>query len=153
MISRAPRPSECKMLSDLCLRSKAYWGYDAAFLEACREELTLTADTLQNCEVAVAVSQNRICGLVQLDPIMPCGALEKLFVDPDAIGKGVGRRLFHWAVQTARQKGMTHFTIDGDPNSVAFYLKMGAIQIGCTPSGSIKGRMLPQFRYDLPGVI
>lgn len=153
MILRAPRPSECKMLSDLCLRSKAYWGYDAAFLEACREELTLTADTLQNYEVAVAVSQNRICGLVQLDPIVPCGALEKLFVDPDAIGKGVGRRLFDWAVEIARQKGMTHFTIDGDPNSVPFYLKMGARLTGSTPSGSIKGRMLPQFRYDLPGVI
>lgn len=153
MILRAPRPSECKMLSDLCLRSKAHWGYDAAFLEACRDELTLTTDTLQNCEVAVAVSKNRICGLVQLDPIVPCGVLEKLFVDPDAIGKGVGRRLFDWAVEIARQTGMTHFTIDGDPNSVAFYLKMGARLTGSTPSGSIKGRMLPQFRYDLSGAV
>jgi GNAT superfamily N-acetyltransferase len=153
MILRAPHKSECKVLSDLCLRSKAHWGYDAAFLEACRDELSLTADTLQNCEISVAVSQNRVCGLVQLNPTVPCGALEKLFVDPDAIGKGVGRRLFVWAVETARQKGMTHFTIDGDPNSVPFYLKMGARLTGLTPSGSIEGRMLPQFRYDLPEAV
>ena len=31
-------------LSELALRSKGYWGYDATFLEACRDELTLTAD-------------------------------------------------------------------------------------------------------------
>jgi hypothetical protein len=33
---RAPRLDELEALSDLCLRSKAVWGYDAAFLEACR---------------------------------------------------------------------------------------------------------------------
>ena len=38
---RTPRPDELSSLSDLCFRSKAVWGYDAAFMEACRGELTL----------------------------------------------------------------------------------------------------------------
>jgi hypothetical protein len=35
---RAPRADELSRLSDLCFRSKAVWGYDAAFTEACRDE-------------------------------------------------------------------------------------------------------------------
>lgn len=148
MILRAPKPSECAFLSDLCLRSKAHWGYDAAFLAACREELSLTEESLRNSRIVVGEIDGEISGLTQLDPTVPVGALEKLFVAPEFIGQGVGRLLFDWVVTTARDEGGTSFTIDGDPNSVAFYLKMGAIQTGSTPSGSIKGRMLPQFRYD-----
>jgi hypothetical protein len=38
------RADEAGALSDLSLRSKAHWGYGAAFLEACRDELTLTPE-------------------------------------------------------------------------------------------------------------
>lgn len=137
------------MLSDLCLRSKAYWGYDSAFMEACRDELTLTNEIFQNSIIVVAENDGAIYGVAQLDPMVPDGVLEKLFVAPEAIGQGVGRELFEWTVETAQGLGMTNFTIDGDPNAVAFYLKMGAFQIGSSPSGSIPGRMLPQFRYDI----
>ena len=39
---RPARSGEAKALSDLALRSKAHWGYDAAFMAACRAELTVT---------------------------------------------------------------------------------------------------------------
>lgn len=149
MILRRPNSSECELLSDLCLRSKAYWGYDSAFMKACRDELTLTNEIFQNSIIVVAENDGAICGVAQLDPIVPDGVLEKLFVAPEAIGQGVGRELFEWAVETAQGLGMINFTIDGDPNAVAFYLKMGAFQIGSSPSGSVPGRMLPQFRYDI----
>lgn len=149
MILRAPILTECELLSELCLRSKAYWGYDSAFMEACREELTLISEVFQDSKIVVAESEGVICGLAQLDPMVPDGVLEKLFVAPEAIGQGVGRCLFEWAVETAQGLGITNFTIDGDPNAVPFYLKMGAFQIGSSPSGSIPGRMLPHFRYDV----
>ena len=38
---RAARPAEAEAISALALRSKAHWGYDPAFLEACREDLTI----------------------------------------------------------------------------------------------------------------
>jgi len=38
---RPARREECGLLTELALRSKAVWGYDAAFMEACREELTI----------------------------------------------------------------------------------------------------------------
>ncbi|MEE8545291.1 MAG: hypothetical protein V3T29_05715 [Alphaproteobacteria bacterium] len=39
---RPARPGEAAALTDLALRSKAHWGYDAAFMAACRAELTVT---------------------------------------------------------------------------------------------------------------
>ena len=38
---RAARVEELDALSTLCLRSKAVWGYDKEFMNACRAELTL----------------------------------------------------------------------------------------------------------------
>ena len=64
-------------------------------------------------------------------------------VEPGVIGRGVGRRLFEHAVATARELGFKRFTIDSDPDAEPFYLAMGAVRIGTTPSGSIPGRTLP----------
>ncbi len=35
---RGALPGEAGLLTDLCLRSKAVWGYDAAFMAACRSK-------------------------------------------------------------------------------------------------------------------
>ncbi len=35
---RRAKPEEAQLLTELCMRSKAYWGYDAAFLEGFRRE-------------------------------------------------------------------------------------------------------------------
>lgn len=148
-ILRSPVSSECESLSQLCLRSKAHWGYDMSFMAACKEELTLTDTVLQTSELIVADKDGAICGMAQLDPSPPEGVLEKLFVDPDAIGTGIGKLLFRWAVVRARELNLRRFTIDGDPNAVPFYLHMGAVQIGSSPSGSIPGRMLPLFQYEI----
>ena len=47
---RAARVGEAGFLSELALRSKAHWGYDAAFIEACRDELSVDADRLGDAE-------------------------------------------------------------------------------------------------------
>ena len=36
--------SEAKLLSDLAMRSKAYWGYSKEFMEKCRAEFVCAAD-------------------------------------------------------------------------------------------------------------
>lgn len=69
--------------------------------------------------------------------------MDGLFVEPDAIGRGVGRRLFEHATAAAASLGFGRLTIDADPNAEPFYVAMGATRIGATPSGSIPGRMLP----------
>ncbi len=140
--------TELAALSALCHRSKAHWGYDAAFIQACRDELTLTAKDLQD-PLAVTRDNGRFTGLVQLDLSDTGAELDRMFVDPADIGKGYGRVLFNWATDHAAASGANYLRIVSDPNAQPFYEAMGAIQAGTTPSGSIPGRYLPVLHLAL----
>ncbi|MCF4097814.1 GNAT family N-acetyltransferase [Maritalea mediterranea] len=115
MIIRAAQPHEAQELSELCLRSKAYWPYDAAFIEACRDELTLSAADIQHGNIQVAEIAGRHAGLVQLENSCPVAELELLFVDPDFIGKRVGHALLQWAIDQVRNKGGQKLITVADP--------------------------------------
>lgn len=147
---RPARLDEASVLTDLALRSKAYWGYDAQFLESCREELTLREGELSVRRATVAEQDGGIVGFTTLEGDPPQGVLGMMFVDPGVIGKGVGRLLFQHAVATARNLGFTQFTIDADPNAEPFYEAMGAVPVGVIPSGSIPGRTLTQLLLSIP---
>ena len=146
---RPPRPDELYALSALCLRSKAHWGYDAAFLAACRPELTLTETDLHETDLIVADLAGRPAGLAQISRAMEPADLMKLFVDPPHIGTGLGRTLFDWATATARAQGAARLTIEADPGAQGFYQAMGATHTGWAPSGSIPGRRLPLLELKL----
>jgi len=122
---RPPHPDELEHLSALCRRSKAIWGYDAAFLEACRRELTLTAADLQETRLQIAEDDAEIAGLTQVSTEGSEAVLEKLFVEPALLRTGAGRLLFRWAADTARDAGATRMSIDADPGAAAFYIRMG----------------------------
>jgi GNAT superfamily N-acetyltransferase len=140
VIIRPARVDECDALTELALRSKAHWGYDDAFMAACRDELTMQPSSIPRIDVAED-DGGRVVGMVRLEP----GVLEDLFVDPDAIGTGVGRLLIEHVCARARAEGMTELSIDADPNAEPFYVAMGAVRVGESPSQSIPGRMLPQL--------
>ncbi len=151
MLLRPARPDEAGPLSELALRSKGHWGYDAAFLEACRDELTLTPDDVVARPVTVAERDGRVAGFSALAGGPPEVELAMLFVDPDAIGTGVGRALWTWAVRTAAGLGADRLTIDSDPGAEPFYLAMGAYRVGEAASGSVPGRVLPRLAYRIGG--
>ncbi len=146
---RPARESDLAALSDLCFRSKAVWGYDAAFMEACRPELTLTPSDLLESSVQVAENGGLIVGVVQVAVTATESSLEKLFVAPDALRLGAGRLLFAWAVEAARECGARTLVIESDPGAVDFYRRMGARDAGRALSGSIPGCWLPRLEFDL----
>ncbi|MFF3033945.1 GNAT family N-acetyltransferase [Streptomyces rubiginosohelvolus] len=146
---RAGEAAEAAALTDLALRSKGHWEYDAEFLAACREELTMSPAQVAARRTAVAEEDGRLLGFTTLDGEPPEGALGMMFVEPDTIGRGVGRRLFAHTMDEARRLGFTRLTIDADPNAEPFYRAMGAVRIGATPSGSIPGRELPLLEVVL----
>lgn len=146
---RKGRPEEAAALTGLALRSKGHWDYDEEFLAACREELTVRPADVGPRRTGVAEENGRILGFTTLDGDPPEGALGMMFVEPDAIGRGVGTMLFEHTVAQARRLGFAALTIDADPNAEPFYVAMGAVRIGTTPSGSIPGRELPLLRIGL----
>jgi GNAT superfamily N-acetyltransferase len=140
------RPDQAAALSALALRSKGHWGYGAAFLEACRAELTLTADQAAAARV-VHADDGSVCGFhllaADLDSMPGRGELLMLFVDPPAIGHGVGRALLEDAVGAAAGRGWSVLRVESDPGAEGFYLANGAVRVGTVPSGSVPGRELP----------
>jgi GNAT superfamily N-acetyltransferase len=146
---RPARPDEAEQLSDLALRSKAYWGYSDEFIEACRAELTYRPEQIESSRIVVAVAAEGVVGFYALAGDPPVGELDGMFVDPDHIGNGAGGALFEHLLDAARQAGFTALQIGADPNAVGFYERHGAVRIGEEPSASIPGRMLPVLELDL----
>ncbi|MEV5947590.1 GNAT family N-acetyltransferase [Streptomyces sp. NPDC051993] len=145
VLIRPARATEARMLTAVALRSKAHWGYDAELMEACREELTVAANEVTRRRAMVADRDGHILGFTTLEEEPPTGVLGMMFVDPRAIGQGIGRLLFEHTIAAGRDLGFTQLTIDADPNAEPFYRAMGAVRVGNVPSGSIAGRVLPQM--------
>ncbi|MFI9271623.1 GNAT family N-acetyltransferase [Kitasatospora sp. NPDC052896] len=151
MLVRSARPEEAGPLTELVLRSKAHWGYDEAFMAACRLELTLGPEDLVIGRAVVAERDGELLGMATLEGDAPHGSLGMLFVDPAAMGQGVGSLLYRHVVSAARELGFRSLSIDSDPNAAPFYARLGAVRIGETPSGSVPGRVLPLFRITVDG--
>jgi GNAT superfamily N-acetyltransferase len=149
---RDARQNELSGLSELCLRSKAVWGYGDAFMIACRTELTLRPDELQSTHIQVAERYSTVVGLAQVKVTGTDAELLKLFVEPALLGSGVGRLLFEWATARARDLGAVRMMIEADPGAAAFYERLGARHAGLAPSQSIPGRMLPRMQLELEKV-
>lgn len=107
VVIRPARGDEADHISALALRSKGYWGYSQEFLDACRDELTYTAEVCGSGDVVVAESCGEVVGFFVLHGTGPVGELDALFVDPSAIGSGLGRRLLTTALEQARDRDTT----------------------------------------------
>ncbi|MBI1238891.1 MAG: GNAT family N-acetyltransferase [Alphaproteobacteria bacterium] len=142
---RPARTSDSAALSDLAMRSKAHWGYDAAFLEACRAELTITPERIEAEQMTVAEERGALVGMIALAAEGAEGEIEDFFVSPEAIGQGIGRRLMEHALSQARAAGLARIGVDADPNAEAIYVRFGFVRIGLSLSASIPGRMLPRL--------
>jgi len=147
---RPPRADEGPKLTELCLRSKASHGYDAAFIAACREELTV--DPSGGDLIAVAELRGGCVGVAEISFAGKKAELSKLFVDPAHHREGVGHALFDWAREEAARRGARVLALDADPAAAPFYEKMGARMVGSSPSGSIPGRTLPRFELPLSAI-
>jgi GNAT superfamily N-acetyltransferase len=146
---RAPTIDELSSLSDLCFRSKAVWGYDEEFMEACRGELSFEPRDLALTPIAVAEHNGKPIGVAQVRVVDGEADLLKLFVEPGALRSGIGKALLVWAADVAKKLGATQLTIDADPDAAPFYRRMGAYDVGEAPSGSVPGRMLPKLAMNL----
>ena len=114
---RPARPDEADLLTELCLRSKAVWGYDDAFMRACRAELTLSPADFTRSSLQVAVEGDEVTGVVQVVVDGEKADLAKLFIAPSTLRAGVGRQLFDWAVNNARERGARWLWIEADPDA------------------------------------
>ena len=147
---RPAQAGEAERLSALCVRSKAHWGYDAAFMALSAPSLRVKESDIVDGRVLVAVdAAGQPIGVASVVADGSLADLDMLFVEPPAIGQGAGRQLFGAAADVARGLGARRLAILADPNAAPFYERMGARYLRQEPSDAVPGRTLPFYEYDL----
>lgn len=149
LILRPAQAADLPAASALCLRSKAYWGYDVKFMAACAVELTLVESQLAVDPVILAEDSRGLAGVAHVILDKDGCYLDKLFIDIDRMGLGYGKILYDWPVNASRSLGVSEMIIAADPGAAPFYKKMGAKLAGEILSESIAGRVLPRFVQPL----
>jgi GNAT superfamily N-acetyltransferase len=135
-------------LTELALRAKAHWDYDARFLEAARAELTIDAKTIRSARIHVLERRGETIGFYGLLGEPPQGRLEWMFLEPEEIGHGYGRLMWDLALSDAKAAGFTDLEIESDRYAEAFYVRMGATRIGATAS-PVDGAPLPLLKIAI----
>ena len=146
---RQARPEESRLLTELTVRSKAYWGYDHAFLESARQDLEFHASKfLPDFHVYILEAEEEplgYCSLICVDNNTV--ELHDLFIEPHYIRKGYGKQLWNYAVNLARSLGFSRLVLTADPNAEPFYTRQGAVRIGEKTSPVGSDRRLPVMEY------
>ena len=124
---RDARPAEAAALASLQRRSSDMWEDSRALLAAHPEVIESPHGAIAEgrVRVAVAASGRRLgfsvvlaaeCGTVELDD---------LFVEPDAMGRGVGRLLIADVVSRAAAAQATSIDVTANPNAHGSYERLG----------------------------
>ena len=76
---RGARPDAASMLSDLALAAKGFWGYDQAFIESCRDELSFGPDDIARRHFVVADLGGLVAGCYSVNGDPPVGELGNMW--------------------------------------------------------------------------
>ncbi len=112
------------------MAAKALWGYPPRWLDQWRGLLTVTPAYIETNEVFVAQHQDALVGFCAFQDLEPFWDLDHLWVRPDYVRRGVGRRLFQHALRVVLRLRRAPIRIESDPNAEGFYVRMGARRIG-----------------------
>jgi GNAT superfamily N-acetyltransferase len=141
--------SDAKILTEVALKSKAFWGYSSELIESWRVDLTVTTKTIQTCQVYKYIVDDKVAGFYVLNYLKEdLVKLEMLFVLPLFIGKGIGKILLAHALNQAAISNAKTIELVADPNAIPFYKSQGFLekeQIG----SAILGRFLSLMQKDL----
>jgi GNAT superfamily N-acetyltransferase len=129
-------------------RASLHNAGDREVLLAHPEVLVWPGEAIAGGRVRVAVADGRVVGFATTLPIEAGLELEDLFVEPDRMRGGVGRRLVADVLGIARAEGVEHVWVTANPHAMAFYAA-----VGFGPAGSAPTRFgpAPRLRLDVPG--
>ena len=147
---RPARPDEAELLGEMTIAGVSYWGHDVNFpenVEHLRQNNLPTSAYIEESPVFVLEEQGQVIGFYGLKQHDDFVDLVYMFLEPDRIGHGYGRRLWEHAVSQAARLS-DRMRILSDPGATAFYAAMGASKERELDAGH--GFRLTLFWYDLP---
>ena len=141
---RAAQPADYERVRELTFESKAHWGYDRDFVRRWADGLGFEGDE----ERWVAELDGELVAWAALvPPVDGIAVLDDLWVDPAAMGRGLGSRLFRLAADRARELGAERLEWGAEPNSIGFYEKLGGRKL--RDHVTEWGRVAPWMGLDL----
>jgi GNAT superfamily N-acetyltransferase len=146
---RPGQASDSLALSEIALRAKAYWPYDEQFIQDCADDLRISPERASSGLIFVAEEDGTIVGFYGFGSDDSNPEMTHLFVSPEKIGKGFGKKLWNEAIAFAKSRRWDSFEILADPYATEkFYQPMGCRKIGEIESSVRPGRKLPLLRFD-----
>ena len=141
---RPAAPDDFERVRELTFESKAHWGYDRELVQRWAAGLSFETDR----ERWVAELDGEIVAWAALVPPSDgVAVLDDLWVDPAAMGRGLGSRLFRFAADRARELGAERLEWGAEPNALGFYEKLGGRKL--RDHITEWGRVAPWMRLDL----
>ena len=148
---RRAKPTDAETLTAIAHAAKRHWHYPEEWITRWLPDLTITAEFIDTNEVYVAIIDDAIVGCCALVVSPGLAEIEHMWIRPEQMGAGVGRRLFEHARTRAKELNITAVELSADPYAEGFYERMGAKRIGDVPAGmqGDAARVLPRMRIQI----
>lgn len=144
VIKRAVREMADR-LAEIAFLAKESWKYPRAWIEMWTDELAVSAGYVSATAVFAAMESDDIVGWCAISDDGNCWSLEHCWVDPSAMGRGVGRELIRAAIREIVKNGGQSIMVLSAPNAELSYQKLGFSRIGEHKSRPA-GRLLPVLK-------
>ena len=130
---RAASPDDLGVLQDIFVRSSLVDEDDRELLLAHPDALELPGSSVQEGRTRVAETpEGRIVGFVTQRRVRDAVEIEDLFVEPEWMGRGVGRELVLDLAATARHDGGSRLEVTANRRALGFYERIGFVVTGET---------------------
>lgn len=142
-------------INSLMHASKAYWGYDQAFMDKFMQLFQLKSDYIEKNTVKLfcEFDQNQCKKLIGFYSFNLSEEnnheLDNFFIAPDHIGKGLGKKMWDLLIEDLKLCRVKKFILWSDPGAEAFYKKMGCVKIGVKKSPMMPNRYPVVFEYSI----
>jgi len=146
---RRAKTCDSEILTNIAIKSEAYWGYDSDFMENFKTAYKVTEEFISNNPTFVIQEDENILGFYGVLIAENETSLEYLFIEPNSIGKGYGKALWNHMVNTCKKLNIKELVIVSGPQAKEFYTRLGAVPAGEVESLVIKGRKVPRLIYAL----
>ena len=148
---RLAKTSEAEKLTNLAIRSEAYWGYNDVFMDKFKEIYKVTEHFIDNNPTFVICENDEVIGFYAIIISKEKNELEYFYIEPQLIGKGYGQALWNHLIDYCKGLKIKDIQLVTSPQAKEFYQRMGAVQIGEVQSLLQKGRIIPKLRYQFWG--
>jgi GNAT superfamily N-acetyltransferase len=119
------RADEGERLREIAIAAKSYWGYDLGRVKEWAALGDFSPAGLRQKNVYAAAAERTPVGWAAAVSQAEVWWLDDLWIAPDWMSKGIGRRLFTYAAEQGRAAGGRRMEWEAEPNALGFYERMG----------------------------